>query len=383
MQQNHRHLSKPISLVGARVLTPFGLLDDAVVRLAEGRIASIASEVGAGGDICDVTGCTLLPGIIDLHGDAVERAIAPRPGVTIPLPVALAENDAALLAAGITTAFLSLTDGFEPSLRSRAQVRAVIAHLGQAQLACDTRLHLRHEVCLTADHAELLEWLADGTVNLLSTADHLPDGDDAVKLERYRSAARRRLSTTDSELDHLIAQALTQRELGRIQERELAAEASRCGLPLASHDDASEAMVDAALARGVRISEFPLSPALAARARAGGAAVLMGAPNYVRGGSHVAWMPVSAALQAGVLDCLCSDYHHPSLYHAPWMMVAAGERTLAEAWALVSEAPARAAGLGERKGRIAPGFDADLLVVDAQGRLRSVYVAGRRVAQFH
>jgi alpha-D-ribose 1-methylphosphonate 5-triphosphate diphosphatase len=372
-----------MALVGGRILTPLGMIDDAVVHLAEGRIVAMASDVGAGTGVCDVSGCTLLPGIIDLHGDAVERAIAPRPGVTLPLPMALAENDAALLAAGVTTAFLSVTDGFEPGLRSRAQVRAVRQALSKVPLACDTRLHVRHEMCLTSDHAELLEWLADGSVHLLSTADHLPEGDDAVKLERYRAAARRRLALADAELDRLIAQALTQRALGRLQESELAAAAGRYAIPLASHDDASEELVDAALARGVRISEFPLSPALAARARAGGAAVLMGAPNYVRGGSHVAWMSVSAALAAGVVDCLCSDYHHPSLYHAPWMMAAAGDRPFAEAWALVSEAPARAARLGDRKGRIAPGYDADLLVVDAERRLRSVYVAGRKVAHYH
>ena len=168
MQARHGHLVKPACLVGGRVLTPSGFVDHAVVRMAEGCIASVDSEVGARGETCDASGCIILPGIIDLHGDAVERAIAPRPGVTIPLPVALAENDAALLAAGITTAFLSLTDGFEPGLRSRQQVRAVIASLGQSQLSCDTRLHVRHEVCLTADHAELLAWLADGTVQMIA-----------------------------------------------------------------------------------------------------------------------------------------------------------------------------------------------------------------------
>ena len=124
---------------------------------------------------------------------------------------------------------------------------------------------------------------------------------------------------------------------------------------------------------------------MAQHARARGQSVLLGAPNYVRGGSHVGWMGVAQALAGDALDCICSDYHYPSLFHAPFRMAANGTRSLASAWSLVSDAPARAAGLDGRKGRIAVGHAADLLVVDlASGmpHLESVLVGGHEVASF-
>lgn len=377
----------PVNITGATVLTPDGLIPDSTVAIADGRITAVGAEV-ADGEAVDGTGLLLLPGIVDVHGDAFERAICPRPGVTLPLDLALAENDAWLLASGITTFFLSLTDSFEPGLRSRDTVRAVIATVRGPQHAafgCDTRIHIRHEVCLTAGHDELLAWIAQGQVDLLSTADHLPAGDDAVTLERYRGNVRRRLSLSDTAIDAHIADALANRLQGHAQEAELCAAARAAGIAIASHDDATCEAVDAAMTRGMTLCEFPTTAAVAAHAQSRGAAVLMGAPNYVRGGSHVAALGVAEALAANVVDCLCSDYHYPSVFHAPFRMVVSGERILAEAWAMVSTNPARAAGVGDRKGRIAPGYDADLLLVDASGplpRLRQVWAHGRAVAAF-
>ena len=373
-----------LALTGGRFLTPSGILDDVALRLEDGRI-TLEGSTGNLRPTRDLGGKLVLPGIVDIHGDAFERTLAPRPGVMMPMPLALAENDAACLAAGITCAFLSATDSFEPGLRGRDTLRQLRAGVATTPLAVDTRLHVRHEICRVEDHGELLEWLHSGQIHLLSTADHLPNGEDPVKAKRYRNAAARRLSLGATALDQLIATAQANRDLGRQQEQELAAAARVLGIPLASHDDDSPEMVAAALARGVTISEFPLDPTVAALARTGGAQVLMGAPNYIRGGSHVAWMGVAEALAADVVDCLCSDYHYPSLFHAPWNMALAGHRNFAAAWAMVSDAPAQAAGLAGRKGRITDGHDGDLLVVDDRGpmpRLCEVWVGGHLRALF-
>ena len=386
----HAPTSRPRTLayVGGDILLPDGVLDDTAILIDDGVIVAIGEPVPPRTREVRLDRQLILPGIVDLHGDAVERALCPRPGVHLPLAMALRENDAALIANGITTSYCSITDSFEPGLRGRGVVRAFVEALTGPErigLACQTLVHLRHEVCLTEGHDELVEWLATGRIHLLSTADHLSEADDHVKLGRFLSGIRRRISTSDAEIDRIIAAALAARPLGREQCAELASIAVGLGIPLASHDDESMASVDAGVARGVRICEFPASLPVARYARARGQAVLLGAPNYVRGGSHVGWMGVAEALAGDALDCLCSDYHYPSVFHAPFRMAAIGARSLAAAWALVSDAPARAAGLDGRKGRIAPGYDADLLVVDASAevpRLAAVVAGGVEVARF-
>jgi len=374
-------------IVGAQVLTPTGLQSGVAVSLSEGRIISVGAESGPGREI-DGSGLTLLPGMVDVHGDAFERALCPRPGVNLPVEMAMVENDHWLLSAGITTFFCSLTDSFEAGLRGRATVRAIVSALAEAApgyFACDTRIHIRHERCLTSGHDELLAWMAAGRVHLLSTADHLPTGEDPVKLSRYRNGVRRRLPLSDADIDALIVHAQGERARGLQQEIELAARACAAGIPMASHDDDTLAAVNAAHERGVSISEFPTTIETATQARAVGMVVLMGAPNYVRGGSHVGCIHVKDALAANVVDALCSDYHYPSLLQAPFRLAASGIRTLADAWAMVSATPARAVGLGQRKGHIAAGFDADLILVDQRQplpRLRTVWVAGRIVADW-
>jgi alpha-D-ribose 1-methylphosphonate 5-triphosphate diphosphatase len=112
----------------------------------------------------------------------------------------------------------------------------------------------------------------------------------------------------------------------------------------------------------------------------------MGAPNLIRGGSHVGYMSVAAAAQAGVLDCLCSDYHYPSLFHAPFKMAEMGLMSFEESWKLVSTHPAQAAGIADRKGAIAAGLEADFLLIKPGCALPSaiaaVYVKGQEVARY-
>ncbi len=387
MPYRAQHLPRATVICGATILHGDLLVRDTTVTLADGVIQAVGGAVGNAHEI-GANGLTLLPGIVDIHGDAFERALCPRSGVNLPVAMALQENDHWLVASGVTTFFCSLTDSFEAGLRGRATVRAIISALADAvsgHFACNTRIHIRHERCLTSGHDELLAWMAAGRVHLLSTADHLPTGDDPVKLARYRDGVRRRLPLRDADIDAVIAHAQSERPRGLQQEIELAARARVAGIPLASHDDDTPKAVDMAQARGVSISEFPTTIETATQAQAAGMVVLMGAPNYIRGGSHVGCINVKDALAANVVDALCSDYHYPSLLQAPFQLAASGTRTFAQAWAMVSATPARAVGLGQRKGLIARGYDADLILVDQRqplARLRTVLVGGRIVADW-
>ncbi|WP_255527033.1 alpha-D-ribose 1-methylphosphonate 5-triphosphate diphosphatase [Nodosilinea sp. LEGE 07088] len=379
-----------LALQGADVLTPQGWLSDATVLIDEGRFVAVDQTPKPSGYIgLDVSGLRLVPGIVDIHGDAFERKICPRPGVTQPLPMAMVENDRALLAAGITTFFYSITDSFEPGLRSRATARSIVEYVygevGKSLLA-DSRIHIRHEQANTAHFEELCDWLQTGQVNLLSLNDHLPPSLDDDSLHRYTKGMRQRIKVSDDEVRAIVRAAMDQREAGLQQLEDLVMLAHQVEVPVASHDDETAEDVATSRRRQVAIAEFPASIDLAAQSRAYGAAVLMGAPNLVRGGSHVGYMGVTDAVEAQVLDCLCSDYHYPSLFYAPFKLVALGLMELAQAWKLVSEYPARAAGLGDCKGAIAPGYAADALLLRPETQfhdgISAVYIGGREVARY-
>lgn len=377
-----------LALQGATVLTPDGWVNSATVLIEDGLFLSVDQSPKPSGFISvDVTGLHLLPGIVDIHGDAFERMICPRPGVNLPLDMALVENDLALLSAGITTFFYSITDSFEPGLRSREMARQLIGRISAPNngLRVDSRIHIRHEQANTANHEELCHWLETRQVTLLSLNNHLPPTADDQTLQRYADGLQRRLKLSVAEIRALIESVYPQQAEGVAQFEDLVQHCHRLDIPVASHDDETEADVAKSRERGVAISEFPASILLAEQSRAYGAAVLMGAPNLVRGGSHVGYMSVAEAAQAKVLDCLCSDYHYPSLFHAPFLLVEMGLMSLEQAWKCVSEYPARAAKIGQQKGKIAPGCDADFLLLAPNGSLpsaiRAVYVKGQPVKQ--
>lgn len=186
------------------------------------------------------------------------------------------------------------------------------------------------------------------------------------------------------ELGALQVDRAAQRSTGAEQERELADLARRVGCPTASHDPHTEADLQRDRDLGVAIAEFPTSIELAERYRADGIPVLLGAPNLVRGGSHLGNLSVAEALVAGAGDILCSDYHYPSLLQAPFDATARGVLAFGPAWRLVSENPARAVGLEDR-GRVEAGQRADLLIVEpaagtTPARLVQMMVAGSLLA---
>jgi len=110
--------------------------------------------------------------------------------------------------------------------------------------------------------------------------------------------------------------------------------------------------------------------------------IVFGAPNVVRGGSHTGWTKASDMIAKGLCSVLASDYYYPAPLLAAFRLAADGVRPLAEAWQLISSAPARAAGLADR-GLLATGQRADIILVDDTAPLRprvvAVIAAGRLV----
>ncbi|MGH7042392.1 MAG: alpha-D-ribose 1-methylphosphonate 5-triphosphate diphosphatase [Acetobacteraceae bacterium] len=368
-------------LTGGSVLLPGAGLRPAALSLAGGHIAAI-DHAGAGHRF-DATGLWVLPGLIDLHGDAFERQLQPRPGVDFPAPLALADTEAQLLANGITTAYLGVTLSWEPGLRGietwHALKAALAAHRGQ----CDLRVHLRWEA-YNLDALETAEAdISAGRVHLLGFNDHTP-----AILERLDNPATAAKYTERAGIAPDAFRALATRVARRAAEvpaaqMRLAAAARAASVPLASHDDATVAERDRFRALGARICEFPMAEAVGAAARVAGDAVAMGSPNVLRGRSHLGWASAARLAEAGVCSVLTSDYFYPALGRAALILAARGVLDLERAWNLVSAAPAAAAGLNDR-GTIAPGKRADLVVLAPAEADRPVQlvatIAGGRIA---
>jgi alpha-D-ribose 1-methylphosphonate 5-triphosphate diphosphatase len=372
------------SIVGGNVLTPDGFAP-ADIALADGRIAGLdglrGRAIAPRGCALDARGLLVLPGIVDIHGDAFERQIQPRPGVSFPIPLAMADSERQLLANGITTAFHSITLSWEPGLRSVQTWRAILDAVAARAWDCDIRIHMRWEAFNLDALETALADIAAGRVHMVGLNDHTPAIlkalGDPEKAAKY--SGRGPLSTEEfTSLAHRVAARAG--EVAAATARIVAA-AQAAGVALASHDDATVAVRDEARALGASICEFPMAEEVGLAARAAGDAVVMGSPNVVRGGSHLGWASAARLAEAGICNVLCSDYFYPCLLHAPFVLAARGTLDLAASWRLVSTNPARAAGLADR-GEIAVGQRADMVLVEEVGgtpTLRAVLCAGRPV----
>ncbi|WP_218823320.1 alpha-D-ribose 1-methylphosphonate 5-triphosphate diphosphatase [Inquilinus limosus] len=355
-----------LTIVGAHALVD-GRFEEAVIRIEAGRIAEIAGSEGRAADgRLDGRGRLMLPGIVDLHGDAFERSLMPRPGVRFPTALALDEADRVMAGFGITTALHGVTYSWEPGLRGRETFLALAGALRElrGRLRCDTHLHLRFEVHNHDGLGEVAPLIADGTIGVVAFNDHLADieedlanpekaarypGRTGLSTEAFR-ALMRRVGERAAELDATVAA--------------LAGMATAAGVPMLSHDDADLETRARYRALGARIAEFPLARAVAADARAQGEHVVMGGPNVLRGGSHKAGNPAAAELVgADLCSILTSDYYYPAPLHAAFRLAGEGTLPLERAWDLVAANPAEALGLADR-GRIEVGRRADLLLVD-------------------
>jgi len=372
-----------ILIEGGRALLS-GDIVDASLAVAEGQIRHIGKSGQRGRLGLDARGLLVLPGIVDLHGDAFERQMMPRPGVDFPIDIALVDSDRQVIANGITTVFHGTTWSWEPGLRSGDNAEKLIDAIEamRPQLVADTRFHLRHETYNLDAEEKIGQWLAAGRVDLFAFNDHMDLTTALRNKPRKRATMVERTGLSDEAFDRLVEKVLERSSEVPASIARLAAIARESNVRMLSHDDKTPAERRAFRALGAAIAEFPVNEATAREAAAGGDAIVFGAPNVVRGGSHTGWTKAADMIAKGLCSVLASDYYYPAPLLAPFRLAADEVLPLAKAWDLVSSAPARAVGLLDR-GVLAEGLRADIVLVDDRERLRprvvAVIVAGRMV----
>jgi alpha-D-ribose 1-methylphosphonate 5-triphosphate diphosphatase len=374
-------------ITNARVVT----LDDVFlgsVSIENGLISAVEPGPSRDRAALDLQGDYLVPGVVELHTDVLERHAIPRPGVHWPEVPAVLAYDSQLVGAGITTVLDSLATGYLVDTGQRPRdprplVEAIRSARAAGLLRADHYLHMRCEVSTELVVQDFTPFADDPLVRLVSLMDHAPGQRQFVNVEKYREYNQGRYGLTDAQLDALVQRRIEDR--ARYAEEHRAAITALCrkhGLPIASHDDATAAHVDEAMQAGAVIAEFPTTLEAAAAAHQYGLAVLAGAPNLVRGQSHSGNIPAAELAARGLLDVLSSDYVPASVLHGAFLLHVRHGLPLTGAIATVSATPARRVGFEDR-GVIAPGLRADLVRVRAVGEVvavRAVWCRGERVA---
>lgn len=381
-------MTREIVIANATLVLPGETLRGQV-RVLDGRIADIAEgrTVPPGSEDCG--GDLVMPGLIELHTDNLERHIEPRPRVDWPHAAAIIAHDAELASVGITTVFDALRVGSVVSNAkanygeyARALADEILGLRAEGVLKISHFLHLRAEVCSETLLEELDKFGADDRIGIVSLMDHTPGERQFRDLTQLRKYVMGKHGISEAEFEtHVATQKALSARHGAVHEAAAVAAARRYGAVLASHDDTDVAHVARSAGHGVHFAEFPTTVEAASACNQHGIKVMMGAPNLIRGGSHSGNVAAADLAEAELLDIMSSDYVPSSLL--------SGALVLGDLWgdvargvATVTAAPAAAVGLSDR-GSIGLGARADLVRVarvGTAGALRGVWVEGRRVA---
>ena len=359
------------------------------VRLKGGLIADLDSGRSQLPAARDCQERYLIPGLVELHTDNLEKHFSPRPGVTWPSGPAVITHDAHIVSSGITTVFDALSVGDVATESTRIQhlqtLLDALAHSHRNNLLrAQHLLHLRCEVS-HPDTLNLFRELVDHPMlQLVSVMDHTPGQRQFVNEDKYHEYYKGKYGMSTEQMAAFTRDRKASAALHSDRNRQgVVSICQERNIPLASHDDATLEHVCESAGFGMRIAEFPTTMEAAHASHEHGLAVLMGAPNIVRGGSHSGNIAAAELARQGVLDILSSDYYPASMLDAAFRVAAMKDNdyNLSRAIATVTATPARCANLDDR-GSIEPGRRADLVLVSLKDELPvidTVWSKGQRV----
>ncbi|WP_150287003.1 alpha-D-ribose 1-methylphosphonate 5-triphosphate diphosphatase [Rhabdaerophilum calidifontis] len=372
-------------LTNARLILETEIVEGSIVfdaggiRAVDQGRSALPGAIDAGGDY-------VAPGLVEMHTDNMEKHFMPRPKVFWPNGLAAAlVHDAQMAAAGVTTVYDAICAGTPFSTKNyrRDIFQDVMAALEEGKrlglFRIDHRVHMRCELTSPDLIADIEPYAEDPLVQLVSLMDHTPGQRQWRNIEHLRTYSLGTGKSNEEFEADLVERAEEARNVPANWQRVVAMFGAR-GIPIATHDDTTVDHVEAGVASGAVISEFPTTIEAAEAAKARGLATVAGAPNVVRGGSHSGGVSVSDLAERGVLDGLSSDYVPSSLLQAVNILNTRHAIALPEAMGMVTWKVADILGLKDR-GHLKPGLRADIIrfrIVADTPVLDAVWSAGRR-----
>ncbi len=374
----------------ATVVTPYEVLNNTSVLVEHGLITHIAPQIDQehAGLVIDAGGAIVMPGIIDIHTDALDAEIIPRPGADIPIAVAFRELERKMSGCGFTTVYHSMHLGYgtaEMESRSkygRGEVFETVYRELKGNTLLNNKIHLRFELSGVSAYDTCMELINKGYISLLSVMDHTPGQGQFSREKAIQFFVK--LGNSREDAVRLLEEKLSQPIIEGEKLEALIRRAKELHIPVASHDDDTIEKVGYMHSLGVGICEFPITLETAMHATELGMHVVGGASNILRGGSLSGNLNMKDAILADAVDTLCSDYYPPAILHSVFKLYNEDGIPLHEAVNMASLNPAKAVGISHHTGSIEIGKDADLLIVKLFDNIPMVthtIVKGHIVAQ--
>lgn len=355
------------TLSNARLVLPDRIIQGSIELEGE-RIRQIDEGPHTGRSGTDCEGDILMPGLIEMHTDNLEKHIVPRPGIYWPSPLAsIIAHDNQVFNVGITTVLDSIAVGFsdEAAVRNRIldqSIQAIRTATAENLLKADHLLHLRCELPSASVYESFCDYAEDPLLKLVSVMDHTPGQRQWRDLDKWRTFHKEEKWNDDEAqaiVDHFSS---LQAEYSNDNRHKIVRDCSKKGIPTASHDDTTVEHCIAASREGIVIAEFPTTLEAAAKARELGMATIMGAPNMVRGESHSGNISAESLASQDLLSGFSSDFMPISLLHAAFELNRRLDTPLHEALAKVTGNIAKMVNLTDR-GELRVGKKADLIRV--------------------
>ncbi|GGG76208.1 alpha-D-ribose 1-methylphosphonate 5-triphosphate diphosphatase [Paenibacillus radicis (ex Gao et al. 2016)] len=317
--------------------------------------------------VIDASGSYVLPGLIDIHNDAIEKEVQPRPNTLFPLEMSLLEFERKLPLHGITTMYHSLSLGVGLSLRGDHLLTEMVELINQYRTKRSiirNRIHLRYEISHLKGMHIVAQYIEENKIDYLSFMDHSPGQGQYRKEGSFERYVMKNQGMELKEAQALVVDLMERRQrIDWEQLRQLGRQAIQQGISLASHDDDSPERVDVFKSYGINVTEFPINLETAQYATGEDMAVCVGAPNIVRGVSHDQNLRAIDAIASGAASIICSDYHSSSLLQSIFKLADEGIAALPTAVRMATLHPAQACGIADEAGSIEPGKAADLIIV--------------------
>lgn len=385
-----------VLIINATIVTPNEVISSGMLQIIKGKIIKIEKNYDLNNidlveetyTIIDAAHSYVMPGIIDLHTDALEAEIIPRPGADMPIDIAFRELERKMSGCGFTTVYHSMHLGYKTaeygsrSKYKRSQVYETVYKALKVHTLLNNKIHLRFELSGVGAYAECLSYIDKNYIEMLSVMDHTPGQGQYTREIFIESSIKSGLTE-----EQAIARFEEMRSRPVINGEALAnliGAAKNKGIAVASHDDDTIEKVDLMNSLGVTICEFPINMEAAKHANKLGQHVVGGASNILRGGSLTGNLNMTDAVLEGVVDSICSDYYPPAIIHAVFKLHQEHAMPLTETVKLATLQPAIAAGINSYTGSIEIGKDGDIILVKLVNNLPMVthtIVRGVIVAQ--